>query len=146
MEPGKPLTFLDHHILCGNSLMGTTAKLIMGGIPDGAFDALDGDDKKATSALKRLNKKQLEAMKDKSSLLAEMYHQLKRELLQAFSLLLRKKRQKKPLRIWNGVRLISRHGSRETPGAGKNFCMTSGRHPLSCGAFTGRKNGTMAVR
>ena len=82
MEPGKPLTFLDHHILCGNSLMGTTAKLIMGGIPDDAFDALDGDDKKATSTLKRQNKKQLEAMKDKSSLLAEMYQQLKQELLQ----------------------------------------------------------------
>lgn len=83
MEPGKPLTFLDHHILCGNSLMGTTAKLIMGGIPDDAFDALDGDDKKATSTLKRQNKKQLEAMKDKSSLLAEMYQQLKQELLQS---------------------------------------------------------------
>lgn len=83
MEPGKPLTFLDHHILCGNSLMGTTAKLIMDGIPEDAFYALDGDDKKATSTLKRLNKKQLEAMKDKGSLLAEMYQQLKKELLQS---------------------------------------------------------------
>ena len=24
LEPGKPLSFLDHHIQCGNSLLGTT--------------------------------------------------------------------------------------------------------------------------
>ena len=36
MEPGKPLSFLDHHIRCGNSLLGTTPALIEKGIPDGA--------------------------------------------------------------------------------------------------------------
>lgn len=55
MEAGKPLSFLDHHIRCGNSLLGATPELIAKGIPDDAFTAIEGDDKKACTALKRLN-------------------------------------------------------------------------------------------
>jgi hypothetical protein len=55
MEAGKPLSFLDHHIRCGNSLLGATPKLIAEGIPDDAFTAIEGDDKKACAALKKLN-------------------------------------------------------------------------------------------
>src|SRR5262249_11557313 len=33
LEPGKPLSFLDHHIRVGNSLVGATTKLIEAGIP-----------------------------------------------------------------------------------------------------------------
>lgn len=55
LEPGKPLSFLDHHIRCGNSLMGATPDLISGGLPDVAFKALNGDDKEACKALKKLN-------------------------------------------------------------------------------------------
>ncbi len=33
LEPGKPLSFLDHHIKCGNSLIGATLALLAGGIP-----------------------------------------------------------------------------------------------------------------
>jgi hypothetical protein len=40
-----PLNFLDHHIKCGNSLIGTTPELLNGGIPDRAFSYLEGDDK-----------------------------------------------------------------------------------------------------
>ena len=29
LEPGKPLSFLDHHIQCGNSLLGTTPALLV---------------------------------------------------------------------------------------------------------------------
>ena len=47
LEPGKPLSFLDHHIRVGNSLLGTTPELIAGGLPDEAFTAIEGDDKKA---------------------------------------------------------------------------------------------------
>lgn len=54
-EPGKPLSFLDHHIVCANSLMGTTAAAIKEGIPASAYVAIGGDDKKATAALKRNN-------------------------------------------------------------------------------------------
>lgn len=56
LEPGKPLSFLDHHIQCGNSLLGTTPALIGRGIPDEAFSVLEGDDKAWTSTLKKRNK------------------------------------------------------------------------------------------
>jgi len=55
MEAGKPLSFLDQHIRCGNSLLGATPELIAKGIPDDAFIAIEGDDKKACAALKKLN-------------------------------------------------------------------------------------------
>jgi hypothetical protein len=58
VEPGKPLSFLDHHILCGNSLLGTTPKLLEEGVPDEAFTALEGDDKKVVSELKRRNREE----------------------------------------------------------------------------------------
>jgi hypothetical protein len=56
LEPGKPLSFLDHHIRVGNSLLGTTPELIAGGLPDEAFEAIEGDDKKACAVLKKRNK------------------------------------------------------------------------------------------
>ncbi len=58
LEPGKPLSFLDHHIQCGNSLLGTTPELIAGGIPQEAFKVLTGDDKTVVSALKKRNKEE----------------------------------------------------------------------------------------
>lgn len=58
LEPGKPLSFLDHHILCGNSLLGATPELIKGGIPDEAYEAIEGDDKEACSVLKKKNKRE----------------------------------------------------------------------------------------
>ena len=56
LEPGKPLSFLDHHIQQGNSLLGTTPALMARGIPDTAFDPIEGDDKKVCAALKKKNK------------------------------------------------------------------------------------------
>ena len=58
LEPGKPLSFLDHHIRCGNSLIGATPELIKGGIPDEAYEPLEGDDKEACSTLKKKNKRE----------------------------------------------------------------------------------------
>ena len=55
-EPGKPLSFLDHRIVCGNALLGTTPKLLAEGVPDGAYTWLEGDDKKTVSELKKRNK------------------------------------------------------------------------------------------
>jgi len=60
LEPGKPLSFLDHHIQCGNSLLGTTPELMAAGIPDEAFAALEGDDKTVCTSAKRLNKSERE--------------------------------------------------------------------------------------
>ncbi|MBF0462594.1 MAG: N-6 DNA methylase [Magnetococcales bacterium] len=56
LEPGKPLTFLDHRIKCGDSLVGATPVAIEAGIPDAAFEPVTGDDKKVCAALKKRNK------------------------------------------------------------------------------------------
>jgi hypothetical protein len=56
VDPGKPLSFLDHHIVCGNSLLGTTPRLLADGIPDDAFKSLEGDDKKIVAELRKRNK------------------------------------------------------------------------------------------
>ncbi|NBB81121.1 MAG: N-6 DNA methylase [Verrucomicrobia bacterium] len=56
IEPGKPLSFLDHHIQCGNSLLGATPALISRGIPDAAFKPITGDDKAIAAAHKKDNK------------------------------------------------------------------------------------------
>ena len=60
IEPGRPLSFLDAHIKIGNALLGTTPRLIAEGIPDAAFDPIEGDDKKYASSLKRRNKQERE--------------------------------------------------------------------------------------
>ena len=56
LEPGKPLSFLDHHIRVGNSLLGATPDLVAAGLPDDAFTVIEGDDKKACAVLKNRNK------------------------------------------------------------------------------------------
>jgi len=59
--PGKPLTFLDAHIKCGDSLVGVfDLKVLDGGIPDEAFDPVTGDDKPTARDLKRRNKRERE--------------------------------------------------------------------------------------
>ncbi len=55
VEPGKPLSFLDHHVQCGNSLIGATPALIRKGIPDEAFDPIAEDEKEACRKLKKRN-------------------------------------------------------------------------------------------
>ncbi len=60
LEPGKPLSFLDHKIQCGNSLLGTTPALLAKGIPDSAFKPIEGDDKAVARDLKRRNKEERE--------------------------------------------------------------------------------------
>ncbi len=61
LEPGKPLSFLDAHIKCGNSLIGTMPHLDTSVIPDEAFTAVTGDDKKTATLLKKRNKKERES-------------------------------------------------------------------------------------
>ncbi|MFZ1316425.1 Eco57I restriction-modification methylase domain-containing protein, partial [Methanothrix sp.] len=58
MVKDKPLNFLDHHVKCGNSLIGATPELIAKGVPDEAFKAVTGDDKKISKHFKDINKKQ----------------------------------------------------------------------------------------
>ncbi|MEU3456739.1 DNA methyltransferase [Micromonospora sp. NPDC006766] len=58
LEPGKPLSFLDAHVKCGNALIGATPALLKQGIPDAAFKPIEGDDKKYAKALERQNAEQ----------------------------------------------------------------------------------------
>ena len=54
-EPGRPLGFLDHHIKCGNSLIGATATLIEEGIPSKAFDRPTGPARENGRAVAKRN-------------------------------------------------------------------------------------------
>ncbi len=54
-DNGRPLGFLDHHIVCGNSLLGTTPELLDDGIPQTAFKKLTGDDPKWLTHLRKRN-------------------------------------------------------------------------------------------
>jgi len=64
MEPGKPLAFLDHHIKCGNSLLGATPALLERGIPDEAFKPIEGDDKAVCAKWRKENKREREGRKE----------------------------------------------------------------------------------
>ncbi len=56
LVPGKPLSFLDHHIQCGNSLLGATPALLKRGIPDAAFEPIEGDDKAVCRDYRKQNR------------------------------------------------------------------------------------------
>lgn len=59
---GKPLSFLDHRIRCGNSLIGVLGlKVLEQGIPDEAFKPVTGDDKKVAAAFKKRNRQERES-------------------------------------------------------------------------------------
>lgn len=57
LEPGKPLTFLDSHIQTGNALIGVfDPSVLENGIPQEAFDAIEGDNKELLKGLRKRNK------------------------------------------------------------------------------------------
>ena len=56
VDPGKPLSFLDASIQCGDSLVGVfDPKVLEQGIPDEAYKPLTGDDKPTCTSLKKEN-------------------------------------------------------------------------------------------
>ena len=56
LDPGRPLSFLDHRIILGDSLLGATPELEAQGIPDAAFERLDGDDAVTARSWQRRNR------------------------------------------------------------------------------------------
>ncbi len=61
-SPDRPLSFIDHHLRVGDSLLGVLdPKVLEHGIPDEAYTALSGDDKTVASALKKQNKADLKS-------------------------------------------------------------------------------------
>jgi len=67
--PGRPLTFLDHRIKCGNALVGATSELVAAGIPEDAYMPVTGDAKGMTAAIKKRNTAELEGQ-------GSFFHQL----------------------------------------------------------------------
>jgi Eco57I restriction-modification methylase/restriction-modification enzyme MmeI-like protein len=58
---GKPLTFLDHRIRCGDSLVGVlNLEILEHGIPDEAFRPVESDDRTVARELRRLNARERE--------------------------------------------------------------------------------------
>ena len=58
--PGQPLNFLDHHIKCGNAIVGFARREKLGhGVPTEAFKALPGDDKEIAAAKRKTNRRNL---------------------------------------------------------------------------------------
>lgn len=59
--PGEPLNFLDHHIKCGNAIVGFARREeAERGVPDEAFKTLPDDDKETAALLRKRNKKERE--------------------------------------------------------------------------------------
>lgn len=58
-NPGEPLNFLDHHIKCGDAIVGLAHKdELEKGIADESFKALPGDDKAIASSFLKRNKQE----------------------------------------------------------------------------------------
>ncbi len=76
IEPGQPLSFLDHHILCGNSLLGTTPALLTDGIPDDAYKPIEGDVKECVNWLKKRNNRERQDRASGQGSLFEPFYKL----------------------------------------------------------------------
>lgn len=63
--PGEPLSFLDHHIKCGNAIVGYVRRedIETRGVPDEAFVTMPGDDVEVAAALRRRNKEERQGQK-----------------------------------------------------------------------------------
>jgi hypothetical protein len=56
IDPGRPLAFLDHHLVHGDALLGLVdPSPLEAGIPDEAYSALTGDDKTVAKDLRKQN-------------------------------------------------------------------------------------------
>ena len=65
-EEGRPLGFLDHHLVCGDALIGITdIAQLAHGIPDAAFKPLSGDDKAVCRLLAKENREGLKAFAER---------------------------------------------------------------------------------
>lgn len=65
-NPGEPLNFLDHHIKCGDAIVGLAHRSeLENGIPDEAFKTLPGDDKAVSKAFRDRNRDERKQRKAK---------------------------------------------------------------------------------
>jgi hypothetical protein len=67
-NPGEPLNFLDHHIKCGDSIVGLAHRdELENGIADEAFKTLPGDEKEVAAALLKKNRQERKLRLDKEA-------------------------------------------------------------------------------
>ena len=60
-NPGQPLNFLDHHIKCGNAIVGFVQREELDkGVPNEAFVTVPGDDKDLAASWRKANKQDRE--------------------------------------------------------------------------------------
>ncbi|MCZ2096693.1 MAG: N-6 DNA methylase [Anaerolineae bacterium] len=60
--PERPLSFLDHHLRCGDALLGVLdPQVLENGIPDAAYAQLSGDDKAVAAELRKRNRAELKS-------------------------------------------------------------------------------------
>lgn len=72
LDPGKPLSFLDAHIQCGNALLGASPALLRCGPPEGAFASLlPGDDKETAKVLRKRDREERQGQRANLQLFAE---------------------------------------------------------------------------
>ncbi len=58
-NPGEPLNFLDHHIRCGNAIVGFVRREeVDRGVPNEAFVSMPGDDRKIATMIRNRNKQE----------------------------------------------------------------------------------------
>lgn len=68
MTPDSPLSFLDHHLVCGDALLGLlNLEVLSNGVPKEAFTVQTGDDKEVCKSLGVENAKKLRQLKDSRS-------------------------------------------------------------------------------
>jgi methylase of polypeptide subunit release factors len=66
-NPGEPLGFLDHHIKCGNAIVGLAHRSeLENGISDEAFKNLPGDEKEVAAAFRKRNSLERKERKEKA--------------------------------------------------------------------------------
>ena len=79
-EPGRPLSFLDHHLVCGDALLGVLDfEQLRNGIPKDAYQMLAGDDRQVCTDLTRINTAQLKALKAALKGEKQLFEQEERE-------------------------------------------------------------------
>ena len=67
-NPNEPLNFLDHHIKCGDAIVGLAHREeLENGIADEAFKTLPGDEKEIAASFSKLNKAERKAMESKGA-------------------------------------------------------------------------------
>ena len=74
---GLPLGFLDHHIKCGDSLVGVSdLSVLTNGIPDDAYKTVTGDDREAGKLYRQRNKQERTGQRSRANCPRSSVHQL----------------------------------------------------------------------